>query len=387
MLFSNSKAVTSLRLVTALHIFVFSVLAVFAQTGAKSELSGAGAPGTAGSGVASTCYVTGSGYSQTYVNRSNGDHYNCSGAKGTTAGTWTKNGTGGGGASGTGTVNTIPKVTNATGPVYGNSRLTDDGTDITINSGAGTTTIGDLTGDFNNTRIIVDDPNSMVEISRTLSFGSGSTHIDESGAVFGNGIITGSVTPPTAGGGSLGTQALPFSNVIIGNAANNSGTLLGTFTANREFTLPDATGTIQLVGTAGTGQFVSLPVNNTVLATATGTIFTSPGNAGTPLSATTEGTVSWPIVVSSSGKTIRNLSVRTGTTAKVNTPATVITIRVDGVDSAVTVTMTQTSGTTTSDITHSASLSAGVHLITVSLATTGTAAVSTSIAGISFEID
>jgi hypothetical protein len=36
-----------------------------------------------------------------------------------------------GGASGTGTVNVIPKVTNATGPVYGDSSLTDNGTNIT----------------------------------------------------------------------------------------------------------------------------------------------------------------------------------------------------------------------------------------------------------------
>ena len=36
-----------------------------------------------------------------------------------------------GGASGTGTVNVIPKVTNATGPVYGDSSLTDIGTGIT----------------------------------------------------------------------------------------------------------------------------------------------------------------------------------------------------------------------------------------------------------------
>lgn len=36
------------------------------------------------------------------------------------------------GASGTGTLNTLPKVTNATGPVYGNSSISDNGTNVTI---------------------------------------------------------------------------------------------------------------------------------------------------------------------------------------------------------------------------------------------------------------
>lgn len=281
------------------------------------------------------------------------------------------------------------------------SRLTDNGTDIIVNSGTGSTTIGDTSAVGNSLIIAVDNAGSTISIDskggRTTigdKFGvanevrlvvddaGGEVRIDNAPLNIG-----GNIFPVNAGSFSVGTVSNPIGSVIIGGAVNTSSQLVSTATTNQVITFPDATGTVQLVGAAGTGQFVPLPVNNTVLATATGTVFTSPGNNGTALSATSETTVSWPIVVGSSGKTIRNLIVQTGTTAKVNTPVTVITIRVDGVATAVTVTMTQTVTTITADTTHTAALAAGNHLITVSLATTGTAAVSTSIAGISFEID
>jgi hypothetical protein len=56
-----------------------------AQTAARYEISGSGAP-------TGSCTVTGSGYSQTYVDRVTGNHYNCVGTAGTTSGTWTLNG-------------------------------------------------------------------------------------------------------------------------------------------------------------------------------------------------------------------------------------------------------------------------------------------------------
>lgn len=129
------------------------------------------------------------------------------------------------------------------------------------------------------------------------------------------------------------------------------------------------------------GSILSCPVNNSVLATATGTVYTSPGNDGTPLSVTSEGAVSFPMARAG---TLRNLYIRTGSVAQINTAATVITIRKNGVDTAVTITLTQTVNTTSSDLTHSVAFAAG-DLLTVSLATTGLTATSTSIAAIVFE--
>lgn len=47
------------------------------------------------------------------------------------------------------------------------------------------------------------------------------------------------LSPGAAGGSDLGTSALPFLNLWIGNAATNNAKLTGTFTAARVFTLPD----------------------------------------------------------------------------------------------------------------------------------------------------
>lgn len=245
---------------------------------------------------------------------------------------------------------------------------------INLNSGAGVTTIGDTGGAVNGTTLSVNDGAGTVSTSSSASF------VANGGIVIAAGNT---LVPSSASGVALGSTALPLSTLIIGNAANNSSQLTGTFTGNRVATLPDATGTVQLVGAANTGAILAILVNNTVLAQATGTVYASPGNDGTALSIGTEGNVSFPITRAG---TIRNLYVRTGGTAKVNTPATVITIRKNGVDTGVTLTMTQTVNTTTSDTTHSFTVVAG-DLITVSFVTTGAAAVSTSIAGVSFEID
>lgn len=140
--------------------------------------------------------------------------------------------------------------------------------------------------------------------------------------------------------------------------------------------------TAALAAYVGTqGSVLCCPVNNSVLATATGTVFTSPGNDGTPLSITSEGAVSFPVPRAG---TLRNLRARTGSIAQVNTAATIITIRKNGADTVVTLTLTQTVNTTSSDLTHSVAFAAG-DLLTVSLATTGLTATSTSIAAITFE--
>lgn len=436
-----------------------------AQTAARYELSGSGVPGSAGSRVPSTCTITSSGYSQTYVNQTNGDHYNCSGATPTTSGTWVLNGNhsaGTGnvvgpasstnlglarfdgttgkllknslttlsdagvitfianqrqifapgaqksgfnvgsvstdpsipingdiwyntgslqlkaqingstvvlGAGGSGTLNTVAKFT-PDGTHVGDSRLTDDGTNIVVNSGGGSTTIGDGFSVGNAVTLKVDDAAGNVTV--------------DTGGIGALAIANGTnIVSATAGGSAIGDSTRPFASFYLGPASNTTTRLLSAASANQVATFPDATGTVQLVGAANTGAILAVPVNNTVLATATGTVYTSPGNDGTALSIATEGNVSFPITRTG---TIRNLFVRTGGTAKVNTPATTITIRKNGVDTTVTLVMTQTVNTSTSDTTHSFAVVAG-DLITLSFTTTGVAGVSTSIAGVSFEID
>lgn len=74
---------------------------IFAQTAARYAITGSGAP-------AGTCVISGSGYGQIYINRSNGDWYTCSGTIGTTTGTWVLSGNH---SSGTGTVTSVSVVT------------------------------------------------------------------------------------------------------------------------------------------------------------------------------------------------------------------------------------------------------------------------------------
>jgi hypothetical protein len=52
--------------------------------------------------------------------------------------------------------------------------------------------------------------------------------------------LTGPLLPHTAGGTDLGSAALPFANLYIGNAASNNTRIAGSVTASRVFTLPDA---------------------------------------------------------------------------------------------------------------------------------------------------
>jgi hypothetical protein len=178
-----------------------------------------------------------------------------------------------------------------------------------------------------------------------------------------------------------GASAPANGEILIGEGTRFSKT---TLTAGTGIGITNGAGSIT-VATDPTNLGTILPVDmsNGVLATATGTVYASPGTTS-GLTNSTESAVSFPVTRAG---TIRNLFVRTGGTAKVNTPVTTVTIRKNGVDTAVTIAaITQTVTTTSSDTTHSFTVAAG-DLITLSFTTTGAAAVSTSIAGVSFEVD
>jgi len=55
---------------------------------------------------------------------------------------------------------------------------------------------------------------------------------------------TGLLFPGVAAGVGLGSGPKPFSGVFVGNAANQSGRITGTFTGNKTITFPDNTGTV-----------------------------------------------------------------------------------------------------------------------------------------------
>lgn len=86
--------------------------------------------------------------------------------------------------------------------------------------------------------------------------------------------------------------------------------------------------------------------------------------------------------------TIKNFYVRTGSTAATggeSSPVTTLTIRKNGVDTAVTLTMTQDINTTSSDTTHTVAFTAG-DILTVAI-TTDSGGNSAGIVSISMEFD
>lgn len=91
--------------------------------------------------------------------------------------------------------------------------------------------------------------------------------------------FTSNLTPATAGGGDIGSTALPVSAAIIGNAATNNIILTGSATASRTQTLQDATGTVPLIiasGTSalGTGAISATTCASVVTTAATNTLST-----------------------------------------------------------------------------------------------------------------
>ncbi len=167
--------------------------------------------------------------------------------------------------TGSGTANMLPKFTAA--HTVGNSRIADDATNITVNSEAGTTTIGDVNGAVNGTTLTIDDVNETVSIPGNVVLVSPGT------------IRTGSLVAYNPGGGSVGAAPTPFASVYIGDAVTNNIQITGTATAARVITLPDATGTVALrvaSGTSvlGTGAISSATCATAVTTSATGTATT-----------------------------------------------------------------------------------------------------------------
>lgn len=121
------------------------------------------------------------------------------------------------------TTNALTKNTAAGNLVA--SRVTDDGTDVAIDSQGGATTFGDVGGVGNGTKVVVNDTAAQVEVSGDLQ-------------------LSDNVYPLSLGSGSVGIPAKPFPSIVIGNAANNSSQITGTFGGNRVLTLPDATMTL-----------------------------------------------------------------------------------------------------------------------------------------------
>lgn len=278
------------------------------------------------------------------------------------------------------------------------SQITDDGNGIVINSsnankstniygeGSGSINVGDglkvnlgdWQGNANGTKLVIDDANqtitntaagSMLNITPLWGAGSDGAKFQISGSEPDDGSITKYRGSPPGDG-----------QILIGNASTGS-LRLGALTPGTGISVTNGAGSITIAqDPLTTGAPLSCLVSNTVLAAATGTVYSSPGYGGTPLAAATEAAVGWAVPRAG---TINALQVYSGTTAKVNTPSTVVTVRKNGVDTALTLTLTQTVSTLSNDNTHTFTVARG-DIITVSFTTTGAASVSTSIAGVSF---
>lgn len=139
-------------------------------------------------------------------------------------------------------------------------KVNDTAKTISIDSGAGVTTMGDVGAVSNGAVVIID--NSDVAGQAKLFAGSGPL-LNVDGTI--NAIsINRALVPSSAGLTTVGSNALPFSSAYIGNAATNNIQITGTATAARVATLQDLTQT--LVGRAAsvalTAQSASIGSTN-----------------------------------------------------------------------------------------------------------------------------
>lgn len=299
----------------------------------------------------------------------------------------------------------VPKISGAADSGYLGSYLQFDvadsgalsGGNISMNSGDTPVSFGSYVLAFGATGAGGPAKGGNIQIeagdAKVASGGNGGDVQIDAGQ--GDGAGTNGAITLTAGAGSANTMVFngaglavsaSTESLAIDGVAHTVGIIAATgvtvTTNGGVATFPSGqTGTVALTGTIG--SVLSVLSANATLASATGTTYSSPGYGGTPLASTSEAQVGW---VCPRAGTISKLYVITGSVAKVNTPATTITLRKAGADTAVTLTLTQTTATVSSDLTHSFSVAAG-DVITISFTTTGAAAVSTSIAGISFVLN
>lgn len=134
------------------------------------------------------------------------------------------------------------------------SRLSDDGTTITVNSGAGATSIGDTAVAGNGTKVAVDDPSGIVTVSAS---GGDSTFSGDGLTTFA--VNSNTIAPISIGVTSVGTEGAPYAKVFIGNGASQDVALTGTFTGARTATFQDVNQTLVgvVASVALTGQTTS----------------------------------------------------------------------------------------------------------------------------------
>lgn len=146
-----------------------------------------------------------------------------------------------------------------------NARFDNINRTFTLNAGDGTT--GQFLFDGGNQLITLGAGSAVIQIdnpTNKISFGDVNNvgnqlrlDIDNNAPevdLFGGGlfVLDGNVTsrqgfyPTQVGLADIGTPAIPFVNVVIGHAANQSATITGTYTGNVTTTIPDKTGTVLL---------------------------------------------------------------------------------------------------------------------------------------------
>lgn len=131
---------------------------------------------------------------------------------------------------------------------------------VNIDSGAGTTTIGDVNSAGNGTTITVTDSSNTISLDENSIFQASTIY----------------PVPTALGGSKLGRDLYPFESLFIGNAANNNIQITGTATGARVATFPDATITVAGSATALTSGRVPFATTGGLLTDSANLTWTSP---------------------------------------------------------------------------------------------------------------